>query len=657
MPVTRDIQKEQQAVGTYQGIYKKMPDLENPTDRANLYKLAYSPAAGGLPAELAGTVDESLYSAGIGGGGPTAPKTLDQLRQGVTDAETNMDKTSQPNEALRVLQEAVRAKSGGIRQPLGESDIFKQAGLEGANVLSQSIATQNDKFTSDYTKFSNTIKEASGRYKDLASAALQRYDNAFNLWKVTADKLEREEADTVAHGRAMERIQEQARLAKENDIYNNKFKAGMEGFDTTNEGIPYKKPSYNIEQFSNEPIAETPDWMRILIQQEARDKGVPASLISSIINQESGFNPDAENVSDKERSYGLGQINLNAHPQITEQQAKDPGFAIKFIADRLKGMIDKYGVYEGVQAYNTPGAIGSNQLIKYADNIFAKADPTGSISGDNGLAEGASIQDPTSNSIMAATGLSNWAFILATQGTQGLTRLSGEMKTEIGNEWKAYQVKHGVDGATFKAQYDAYTKTVGANLLRNNQAKVAEEELAATVENIKEASKDADFGDLRWGNIVKYFAKGEINDPAMETYYFHLEQLRTEFALYNAALSGQLDDNGNVRDINKDDQDRAANVIKNGFAEGSIEGFETALNASLSKMKVVLGDSIENQNKSVWDLFKVEKPADAVDPVTDAQEGNKTINVGGETYEVGEIITNQAGEKARIEADGTVTPL
>ena len=36
-------------------------------------------------------------------------------------------------------------------------------------------------------------------------------------------------------------------------------------------------------------------------------------------------------------------------------------------------MIDKYGLYEGVQAYNTPGAIGSQQLIKYADNILSKA--------------------------------------------------------------------------------------------------------------------------------------------------------------------------------------------------------------------------------------------------------------------------------------------
>ena len=120
----------------------------------------------------------------------------------------------------------------------------------------------------------------------------------------------------------------------------------------------------------------------MLISQASKDYGVPASLISAIIKQESGFNPDAQNVSDKERSYGLGQINLNAHPQITEKQAKDP-IRVNFVSKRKvgKSMIDKYGIYEGIQAYNTPGAIGSEQLIRYANNVLSMAgvDTTASV--------------------------------------------------------------------------------------------------------------------------------------------------------------------------------------------------------------------------------------------------------------------------------------
>jgi len=123
----------------------------------------------------------------------------------------------------------------------------------------------------------------------------------------------------------------------------------------------------------NEVISGTPTWARVLIQSKAEETGIPASLISAVIKQESGFNPNASNVNSKETSYGLGQINLKAHPEITKEQATDPGFAINFVANRLKTMIDKYGLYDGVQAYNTPGAIGSQQLINYADNILGMA--------------------------------------------------------------------------------------------------------------------------------------------------------------------------------------------------------------------------------------------------------------------------------------------
>ena len=57
----------------------------------------------------------------------------------------------------------------------------------------------------------------------------------------------------------------------------------------------------------------------------------------------------------------------------TKEVTEKTQVSIDFVAKRLKGMIDKYGLYEGVQAYNTPGAIGSQQLIKYADNILSKA--------------------------------------------------------------------------------------------------------------------------------------------------------------------------------------------------------------------------------------------------------------------------------------------
>lgn len=147
----------------------------------------------------------------------------------------------------------------------------------------------------------------------------------------------------------------------------------------------------DISQLPTDVISGTPSWAQVLIAEKAKETGVPASLISAVINQESGFNPNAQNVNDKERSYGLGQINLNAHPQITKEQATDPGFAIDFVANRLKNMINKYGLYEGVQAYNTPGAIGSEQLIRYANNILTKAGANNILTTTTKLSERAKL--------------------------------------------------------------------------------------------------------------------------------------------------------------------------------------------------------------------------------------------------------------------------
>jgi hypothetical protein len=82
---------------------------------------------------------------------------IGQLQNNVATAQAGVQKTSQPNEALRVLQEAIRAKSGIANQNIEQSDLFKEAGLTGMNTLSQSIATQGAKLDNDFSNFSNII--------------------------------------------------------------------------------------------------------------------------------------------------------------------------------------------------------------------------------------------------------------------------------------------------------------------------------------------------------------------------------------------------------------------------------------------------------------------------------------------------------------------
>ena len=65
-------------------------------------------------------------------------------------------------------------------------------------------------------------------------------------------------------------------------------------------------------------------------------------LVIDIIREESQFNPQANLLTDQENSWGLVQINLYAHPQITQEQATDIDFAIRFL---IKGLRDGNGCW------------------------------------------------------------------------------------------------------------------------------------------------------------------------------------------------------------------------------------------------------------------------------------------------------------------------
>lgn len=65
--------------------------------------------------------------------------------------------------------------------------------------------------------------------------------------------------------------------------------------------------------------------------------GVNEDHLTKTIQLESNFDPNVQSNflnkdGSQERSYGLAQINLDYHPDITIEEAKDPDFAINFIA-------------------------------------------------------------------------------------------------------------------------------------------------------------------------------------------------------------------------------------------------------------------------------------------------------------------------------------
>lgn len=82
------------------------------------------------------------------------------------------------------------------------------------------------------------------------------------------------------------------------------------------------------------PKVERNEITRI-IERKAFSYGLNPILMAEIIQCESSFNPNAKNITSREFSVGLSQINLLVH-DVTIEQASDPEFAVDFLAKNLK---------------------------------------------------------------------------------------------------------------------------------------------------------------------------------------------------------------------------------------------------------------------------------------------------------------------------------
>jgi soluble lytic murein transglycosylase-like protein len=75
------------------------------------------------------------------------------------------------------------------------------------------------------------------------------------------------------------------------------------------------------------------DILKTILEASGQSKVDPA-LIAAILTQESHFKPDVRGDSDP-NDRGIAQINSNAFPDVTDEQAFDPKFAIPFLATKI----------------------------------------------------------------------------------------------------------------------------------------------------------------------------------------------------------------------------------------------------------------------------------------------------------------------------------
>ena len=115
-----------------------------------------------------------------------------------------------------------------------------------------------------------------------------------------------------------------------------------------------------------------------LIIRKANQYGVPPEIMLAIAEKESNFNPNAKNISDIEKSYGLFQINTLAHPDY--KGGNDPEANTDYAARFLSNLYKKYGSWDkAIERYNGSGT----QAKAYAKDVIENRIPRYSNSKTN----------------------------------------------------------------------------------------------------------------------------------------------------------------------------------------------------------------------------------------------------------------------------------
>lgn len=81
------------------------------------------------------------------------------------------------------------------------------------------------------------------------------------------------------------------------------------------------------------PVVYSTSTASAIIEAYAAHYGIPAAPLEETLTCESELNPNA--VGDHGTSFGVAQIHLPAHPDITKAQALDPLFAINYAAEQF----------------------------------------------------------------------------------------------------------------------------------------------------------------------------------------------------------------------------------------------------------------------------------------------------------------------------------
>jgi len=269
MAIARDLEKEQLAVNQVTKALGRLPDFKNKSELAQMYKIAYPPSAGGLPDELKGTIDESLYlGTSAKTPAPTSPINIPQgEKSNIAQLSSNVDtaraategpySATNRNEFGRLLQDSIRRASGytADKVNLGESELFKKAGVTGYAALTQSLASHSNEMIKSTADLSRIVNDLTGMYKAGAEAALNKYNNSIKEYEFEANRLAKIAERQESFKQEIDILNRKAKIDKELEL----FKAQMEGGEIDPQTGELIVPDYTADEIAEAiKMKETP---------------------------------------------------------------------------------------------------------------------------------------------------------------------------------------------------------------------------------------------------------------------------------------------------------------------------------------------------------------------------------------------------------------
>ena len=268
-----------------------------------------------------------------------------------------------------------------------------------------------------------------------------------------------------------------------------------------------------------------------------------------------------------------------------------------------------FDAWMNAQAYNKAYSTASGTL---SGQMNAGSNPNNSIS--DPTATSTQTANMIGGSILSATGLSIAAFNYLTQGVSALSRLSAGQRMMVMDEAQNYVNGKGVDVSTIQSQFKALNDVLASNVARENNASIKGNDVIQTAKQLIATISPADEKGMTAGgffglgsnalsvqNIADLALGKAVNNPYATTYGTDMGLLVNDLAGYLAAA--QSNSPSGAANPTEQDITHAAQMVHDGMNAGSLDAFQQAIAANVTKIAGVSASAVTSTQQQIWTLL------------------------------------------------------